>query len=138
MYNPILYKIGRKTFETITIFFKGLLSFVFGNLVFIYNIIINMWAVLDSANEWLCWADLSSKRLGWSCPTNVFFFLEVGQTRPIHLGWAKSSSTHNISELFAEKSFWYFGKTLMGDHKLVMISILHFKTWKRCNFWKYA
>ena len=130
MYNPILYKIGRKTFETITIFFKGLLSFVFGNLVIYIYIIINMSAVPDLANEWLCWADLG--------PKNVFFFLGVGQTRPIHLGWAKSSSTHHISELFAKKSFWYFGKTLMGDHKLVMISILHFKTWKRCNFWKYA
>jgi len=41
------------------------------------------------------------------------------------------------------KGFWLFGQILMDNHKPVMISILHFKTWEKCNFliffsWKYA
>jgi hypothetical protein len=54
----------------------------------------------NSAQEWLGWADLG--------PTNIFFFLGVGRTRPSHLGWAKLGPTHHISELFVEREQFTF------------------------------
>ena len=40
------------------------------------------------------------------------------------------------------EGFWYLGQNLTNNHKMVMISILKFKTWEKCSFcffflWKY-
>jgi hypothetical protein len=71
---------------------------IFGNFHFfiIYNIIIIKYIIY-----YMCWVGQLTRSdldgLGWADlgPTYLFSLFNMGQTRPSHLGWARTSSAQN-------------------------------------------
>jgi len=97
----ILFKIGRKTYEKIRNFFKGLLIF------FLFLLLLLLSMGLDPAQPFrLGWNGTSPIQSGWgdwrpnSLSLSLSLLMDLGLTWSSHLGWAEMVPTHLISELF--------------------------------------